>query len=65
MIVVRDRLVVGLRLLCGRSTAGHDNFEFVVEVLRGCVVGRRVGVGIVEGLFPGVLGKCVSCVRPI
>ena len=46
MVVVRDCIVVGLLFLCGCSTARHNIFEFVIEALCCCVVGRRV-----EGLF--------------
>ena len=30
---------------------GHGVFELVAECLQCCLVGRRVGVGCVEGLF--------------
>ena len=51
MVVVRDRVVVGLLILRGCITARHEIFEFVVEVLCCWVAGRRVGVGRVEGWF--------------
>ena len=63
MVVVRDRVVVGLIFLCGSNTAGHGMFGFVVEVLCCCAVGRRVGVGRVEGLFQVCLVS-VSCAHP-
>ena len=51
MVVVRVRVIVELLFLRGCGTAGHHIFAFVVEVLCCRVVGRRVGVGRVEGLF--------------
>ena len=48
-VVGRDRVVVGLLFLRGRSTAGHDILEFVVEVFCCRAVSSRVGGGRVEG----------------
>ena len=50
-VVLRFSCCHGLLFLCGCSTAGHDIFEFVVEVSCCCVGGRRVGLGRIEGLF--------------
>ena len=44
-------LVIVLWWCCCCCTARQNIFEFVVEVLGFCVVGRRVGVDRVEGLI--------------
>ena len=61
MVVVRDRVVVGLLFLCCCSTARHDIFEFVGQVLCCCVVGRRVGVGRVEAVFSVCFITSIVC----
>ena len=63
MVVVRDCVVLVLLFLCGRSTARHNIFEFVFDVLCCCVVGVLLGAGRSENLVPGVLAQCESCAR--
>ena len=57
--MVSDRFVVGLLFLSGWSSAGHGIFEFVIEVLCFCVVGR------VEGLFPVCLVSVYRVLVPV